>query len=109
MRLMLTHVTAGIVGTETETAIVWHGSASALSSRHNLPGGRQPTPTPKGRANLKIVKQAVEIASFRTSKELAPFVLCEFADLTFRTTGITDHDNFALTYHTNARSAFAGA
>jgi hypothetical protein len=66
-------------------------------------------PTSKGRASLKIVKQAVEIALFRASKKLAPFVLCEFADGTFRATGITYHDNFALTYYTNARSAFTGA
>ena len=107
MRLMLTHVTAGIVG--TETAPVWPGALPLLVAIIIHLGGRQPTPTSKGRATLKIVKQAVEFASFRASKKLAPFVLCEFADWTIRITGITYHDNFALTYYTNARSAFTGA
>jgi len=72
-------------------------------------GGRRPTPTSEGRATLKIVEQVVEIASFRASEKLTPFVLCEFADWTFGATGIANHDTFAPTYYTDARSAFAGA
>jgi len=71
-------------------------------------GGRQSTPTSKGRETLKIVDQVVEIASLRASEKLTPFVLCEFADGTFRATGIANHYNFALAYYTHACSTFAG-